>query len=133
MLTPVERALAACVALLVLLYLFRATAPGPVDVEDVAEQGFVHDDRVDVAARDAARQPLNSSGVDYSSVGIASVAVGPKARFFAAYLVRSFVRNAEYPGPLYLITDRPDYFDYMKPDFDAHPGKLFFFLARYYF
>jgi hypothetical protein len=39
-----------------------------------------------------------------SDVALASIAVGPKARFSAAYLIRSFVRNSKFRGLFYFFS-----------------------------
>ena len=47
-------------------------------------------------------------------MAIVSIAIGEKARYFARYLLVSYMRNSQFGGPLYLITDEPSYFDDMK-------------------
>jgi hypothetical protein len=52
---------------------------------------------------------------------LASIAVGPKARYSASFLLQSFIRNSAFNGVFYLITDSPSYFDYLQADLDEHP------------
>ena len=86
-LSQLNRALALLVLLLLAVYVLRRSTTAASATSHRGPSGDVSQ----------SKRYTNSSDIDYSAVGIASVAVGPKARFFAAYLVRSFVRNAQYP------------------------------------
>ena len=55
-------------------------------------------------------------------MAVVSIAIGEKARFFARYLLVSFLRNSAFDGPLYLITDEPSYYDNLKAEEALHPG-----------
>jgi hypothetical protein len=63
--------------------------------------------------------------VDYElgrePVALASIAVGPKARFSAKTLLQSFVRKSRFKGAFYVVTDSPSYFDDLQKDLDEHP------------
>lgn len=64
----------------------------------------------------------NKGDSSIEPVALASIAVGPKARYSASFLLQSFIRNSEFNGVFYLITDSPSYFDYLQADLDEHPG-----------
>lgn len=111
--STIDRILSAVVILLFLIYIYRHFAlPSEHSVSSSSPAGS------DVAY-------VEQALIDYERglepVALASIAVGPKARFSAKFLLQSFVRKSRFKGAFYVITDSPSFFDDLQKDLDEHP------------
>jgi hypothetical protein len=110
-----DRLLCGTVVFLLLLYTYRHLRFAAVRSSDSS----------DSSASSSSALYVEQALIDYERglepVALASIAVGPKARFSAKTLLQSFVRKSRFKGAFYVVTDSPSFFDDLQKDLDEHP------------